>query len=101
MTEINKDKLREILDDDNKEIEGEILTDQHKDATRISTGIYALNKIISGSLFEGIPSDKSVGIYGASDSGKCATSDMVITLRDRETGEVFEITLGEFFELID
>lgn len=50
---------------------GECLADQKdKEVHRFDTGVYALNKIISGSYFEGVRSDKMMALAGLPDTGK-------------------------------
>lgn len=79
---------------------GEIVSESSRIDRRITTGIYALNKIVSGSVYEGIPVGKCVGIYGESDTGKCVTGDMEVKVRDKETGETYTLTIEEFFEIV-
>lgn len=38
-------------------------------------------------------------IVGKNGSGKCVCINTVIKLRNKETGEVLEMTVGEFYEL--
>jgi len=38
--------------------------------------------------------------YGSPGTGKCVTGDTKITIKDKETGEIKEITISEFHKLI-
>ena len=50
--------------------EGAEVLDTQKKSGNIDTGSYALNAIISGSLFKGIPDNKTIALCGPSNTGK-------------------------------
>jgi len=60
--------MEDIFDTLNSLGYGEKVTKEQ--VPRISTGIYALNKIISGSIYAGIRGDKMLALAGPSNSGK-------------------------------
>lgn len=44
----------------------------------VDSGSYALNALLSGSIFKGFPSNKIVGFIGVESTGKCARGSQSI-----------------------
>ena len=57
----------------------------------ISTGSYALNRIISGDFFKGIPNNRVVILGGASQSGKSLIAAIIMAnaLKDNKFDNIF------------
>jgi hypothetical protein len=60
----------------------------------IDTGSYALNALLSGSIFKGFPANKIVGYIGLESTGKCARGSQSIEIYF-ETKEDLEDFLQE------
>ena len=68
----------------------------YQDSSRkISSGYKYINTLTGGY------DEKTLVTYiGQSNIGKCVCGDSIITVRNRRTGDIMDIPIGEFFEMI-